>query len=163
MVESFLKGGILLFAKDAIIRGSKTVGISDVPAGILGGFGGGVSQVIVLGPCTYLVTASVNAEKGTSVLKLAQDTFSSRGIRGFYHGGVALMLRQGTNWASRQAFTDAARKAIRARKSDPKAKLSLVEEASCGIVGTYLQTHTYTHISLTSYLTLHLLRISATR
>jgi hypothetical protein len=47
MVESFLKGGVLLFAKDAIIRSCKAFGLSDVPAGLLGGFGGGVAQVTV--------------------------------------------------------------------------------------------------------------------
>ena len=45
MVESFLKGGILLFSKDAIIRGSMAAGLGEVPAGVLGGFGGGVCQV----------------------------------------------------------------------------------------------------------------------
>jgi len=45
MVESFLKGGILLFSKDAIIRGSLGLGLGEVSAGILGGFGGGVCQV----------------------------------------------------------------------------------------------------------------------
>lgn len=79
LVESFLKGdfssnkyankrfhlliihsgGILLFAKDGLMRFSKTIGLSDVVAGLVGGFGGGVAQVVVLGPCTYLVTAAV--------------------------------------------------------------------------------------------------------
>ena len=48
--ESFTKGGILLFSKEAIINSSKSLGLSDVQAGILGGFGGGISQVIVMGP-----------------------------------------------------------------------------------------------------------------
>lgn len=45
VVESFLKGGILLFAKESIIRASLGVGMTEVYAGLLGGFGGGVAQV----------------------------------------------------------------------------------------------------------------------
>jgi len=49
MFEAFSKGAILLFAKDAIMRSSRQFGASDVTAGLLGGFGGGVAQVTVLG------------------------------------------------------------------------------------------------------------------
>ena len=45
MVESFLKGGILLFSKEAIIRFSKGTGMGDTASGLLGGFGGGIAQV----------------------------------------------------------------------------------------------------------------------
>ena len=40
MVECFLKGGILLFAKDAIIRNCNIWGLNSVTSGLLGGFGG---------------------------------------------------------------------------------------------------------------------------
>eukprot|EP01035_Chromulina_nebulosa_P004123 gene4123-5628_t len=40
MVESFLKGGILLYAKEGIIRTTKTAGLDEVSAGLIGGFGG---------------------------------------------------------------------------------------------------------------------------
>ena len=46
------------------------------------------------------------------------------------------MLRQGTNWASRQGFTDAIR--IFMKKTlhgDKNAKLSVMEEATAGIIG----------------------------
>jgi hypothetical protein len=135
MVESFLKGGILLFAKDAIIRASTGAGLGSVTAGLLGGFGGGVAQVVVLGPCTFLVTASVTSPTGTSILSLAANTLKTQGIGGFYHGGLPLMLRQGSNWASRQGFTDVARSYFKSGKNDPKAKLSVSEEAASGIFG----------------------------
>jgi hypothetical protein len=148
MVESFLKGGILLFSKDAIIRASLGSGMSEIAAGVLGGFGGGVAQVVVLGPCTYLVTASVTAPPGTPIASILLSTYRARGIGGFYHGGTALMLRQGSNWASRQFFTDAARSYLRSRHGDSKSKLSITEEALSGIFGnktnlTYhlLKTH----------------------
>ena len=59
----FLSGGILLFSKEAIINLCKNAGLSDISSGLIGGFGGGVAQVSVLGPCTYLVTASVTGEE----------------------------------------------------------------------------------------------------
>lgn len=45
MVESFLKGGILLFSKEALMRFSKGAGMGDTAAGLIGGFGGGIAQV----------------------------------------------------------------------------------------------------------------------
>lgn len=154
-----LIGGILLFAKDGIIRFSKTVGLSDVLAGLVGGFGGGVAQVVVLGPCTYLVTAAVAGDKNMSLGQRISDTFSKRGISGFYQGGTALMLRQGctltysliytftysyilgSNWASRQGITDFVRNQFKNNHKDPKnAKLSVTEEALSGIVGGALST-----------------------
>ncbi len=137
MVESFLKGGILLYAKEAIIKSSKAMGASDVSAGLLGGFGGGVAQVSVLGPCTFLVTAIVTGEKGVSTLEIIKKTWNTRGISGFYPGGTALMLRQGSNWASRQGFTEGFRGLIKKYKynDDNKAKLTVWDEALSGIVG----------------------------
>ena len=55
----YFPGGILLFSKEAIINFCKNAGLSDISSGLIGGFGGGVAQVSVLGPCTFLVTASV--------------------------------------------------------------------------------------------------------
>lgn len=137
MVESFLKGGVLLFSKDAIIRALKNVGCGDVTAGLFGGFGGGVSQVVVLGPCTFLVTASTIGDGKTSIMQQITTTFKSHGIRGFYRGGVALMLRQGSNWASRQGLTDVSREILKSRHTgDPRnIKLSVGEEALAGIIG----------------------------
>lgn len=102
MIESFLKGGILLFAKESIIGTCNSVGMSEVYAGLVGGFGGGVAQVTVMGPCTFLVTAAVTSDKSVSTIDKARSTWASHGIKGFYRGGTALMLRQGSNWASRQ-------------------------------------------------------------
>ena len=51
-----------MFSKEAIINVCKNAGLSDISSGLIGGFGGGVAQVSVLGPCTFLVTASVTGE-----------------------------------------------------------------------------------------------------
>ena len=141
MVESALKGGILLYFKESIIRFCQSIGINDVAAGLIGGFGGGVSQVTVLGPCTFLVTAAVTGDKSQSIVKKAQETFRTQGIKGFYHGGVPLMLRQGSNWASRQGISEYVRYLFKSRHDNPKtAKLSLGEEAISGIIGGALST-----------------------
>ena len=95
MVESFLKGGILLFSKDAVIRSMLASGAGEVTAGLVGGFAGGCSQVIIMGPCTFLVTAAVTGDKSVSLYKRSIDTFKARGLSGFYQGGTALLLRQG--------------------------------------------------------------------
>ena len=91
-----------MFSKEAIIRGCKNMGASDVSSGLIGGFGGGVAQVSILGPCTFLVTASVAGDKSISIVQRISQTYAKSGISGFYQGGTALMLRQGSNWASRQ-------------------------------------------------------------
>lgn len=133
MVESFLKGGILLFAKEAIIRSLTTAGVNEVSAGLIGGFGGGVAQVTVLGPCTFLVTAAVTGDKSISLWQRTITTYKLHGIGGFYHGGTALILRQGSNWASRQGLTDVVRAFLKNRHvkkgdSTKDVKLSVGEE-----------------------------------
>eukprot|EP01035_Chromulina_nebulosa_P020319 gene20319-26376_t len=141
MIESALKGGILLYSKEALIRFSKSFGLSDLSASLIGGFGGGVAQVTVLGPCTFLVTAAVTGDKSVSIIQRATQTYKTQGIGGFYHGGTALMLRQGSNWASRQAITELVRGQFKARHKNPeKAKLSILEEAVSGIIGGALST-----------------------
>lgn len=138
MVESFLKGGILLYAKEASIRSLKGLGVGDASAGLLGGFFGGVAQVTVMGPCTFLVTAAVTGDKSTSIFDRIRQTFKAQGIKGFYHGGTALVFRQGTNWASRQGLTDIIRQLFLKSHKDGSKKLSVFEEAASGIMGKIL-------------------------
>jgi hypothetical protein len=144
MFESFFKGGILLFAKESIISATSPT-IGDGPAALIGGFGGGVAQVAVIGPCSLLVTAAVHADKSAganapSVMQQVSSTYKSHGIKGFYRGGLPLTLRQGSNWASRQFLTELVRKALKDRKEDPSQSLSNMEEAFSGIVGGALST-----------------------
>jgi len=142
MIESFLKGGILLFSKEHIMNFCSNMGMGEVSSGVIGGFGGGVAQVSVLGPCTFLVTAAVTGgDKSVSVMQKASQTYAANGIKGFYRGGVALMLRQGSNWASRQAVTDYIRILLKRTHSNPEnAKLSIGEEALAGSIGGAIST-----------------------
>jgi hypothetical protein len=136
MVESFLKGAILLFCKESLIKSCKGVGINETVSGLIGGFGGGIAQVSVLGPCTFLVTASVTGDKSVSMTQRIVQTWKTRGIAGFYPGGVALAFRQGTSWASRQGFTDGIRHLMKVYiHGNDKHKLSIKEEAMAGIIG----------------------------
>jgi hypothetical protein len=144
LVESFLKGGVLLFSKEAIIRNCKGVGMSDLSSGLVGGFGGGVAQVSVVGPCTYLVTAAVTGDKNVTLMQRIAMTYRQQGIGGFYHGGTALMLRQGSNWASRQGLTDVIRMWLLRRGGSQgghsRTRLTVAEEALAGVVGGALST-----------------------
>ena len=142
-----MKGGILLFSKDAIIRTCTGLGAGEITAGLIGGFGGGVCQVSIMGPCTYLITASVagaSAQGGQmGTIARLKHTMANGGIGGFYKGGAALMMRQGSNWASRQALTDMVRSKVRSYRapvgSDPaKQKLSIGEETFAGTIGGIL-------------------------
>ena len=137
MIESASKGAVLMVSKEGIKEVATTAGFSPFTAALIGGAGGGICQVTIMGPCTYLVTAAVTGKQGSaSTLQLAQSTYAVKGIRGFYPGGSAIAFRQMTNWASRQGLTEWVR--IRMRKykyGDEKAKLSVGEEGLCGVIG----------------------------
>lgn len=55
MIESASKGAVLLVSKEAIKDTATAAGMSPFSAALLGGAGGGIAQVSVMGPCTYLV------------------------------------------------------------------------------------------------------------
>lgn len=55
MIESATKGAVLLVAKEGIKDSATAMGMSPFAAALLGGAGGGICQVSVMGPCTYLV------------------------------------------------------------------------------------------------------------
>eukprot|EP00181_Compsopogon_caeruleus_P001515 CAMPEP_0184685790 /NCGR_PEP_ID=MMETSP0312-20130426/20216_1 /TAXON_ID=31354 /ORGANISM="Compsopogon coeruleus, Strain SAG 36.94" /LENGTH=284 /DNA_ID=CAMNT_0027140249 /DNA_START=121 /DNA_END=975 /DNA_ORIENTATION=- len=136
MVESATKGAVLMSAKESISDMASRAGLSPFASGILAGAGGGVCQVTVMGPCTYLVTATVTGDRSKSVLQIAKETFASRGLRGFYPGGTAIAFRQATNWASRQGFTEKTREVISERRYTTKtAKLTPTEEVLAGVIG----------------------------
>ena len=64
-------------------------------------------------------------------------TYKTQGFAGFYRGGTALVFRQGTNWASRQGFTDLIRGMfLQSHGVGGSKKLSVLEEATSGILGT---------------------------
>lgn len=139
MVESASKGAILLFSKEAINRTLLNSGMSSTLAGIGAGAGGGVCQVVVMGPCTFLVTAAVTGDKSVTTSQRIKSTFQAKGIKGFFPGGVPIAWRQATNWASRQGITEAVRNEIKSNHypntPSAQAKLSVGEEAAAGIVG----------------------------
>ena len=139
LVESATKGGILLVANEKIHGCLKKLGVSSTVAGFLAGASGGVAQTIVMGPCTFLVTAMVLSKRETSVTATILKTWSERGLSGFYPGGSAIAARQASNWASRVGFTEAVRSRISSVvHGQPKKRLSMAEEAAAGIIGGVL-------------------------
>lgn len=134
MVESATKGAVLLFCKENLNKSFTAQGLNQTLSGALAGAGAGVCQVSVMGPCTFVVTAVVTAKK--SATQAVQETWAAKGIAGFYPGGTAIAFRQATNWASRQGFTEEVRyRAKMAFHGDANAKLSVPQEALCGIIG----------------------------
>jgi len=133
LVESASKGAILLFSKESIHRSLTNSGFSETIAGFAAGAGGGVCQVVVMGPCTFLVTGAVTGDKSISTFQRAKTVFKTKGIAGFYPGGVPIAFRQATNWASRQGFTDFFRTQMKG--GDSKKQLSVRQEALAGIMG----------------------------
>lgn len=113
-------------------------------AGALAGAGGGAAQTVVIAPLTYVVTAAVTGAPradgsreplGATIAR----TYATSGVKGFYPGGSAIALRQMTNWASRQGFTEWARGAVvtmtHGADAPPDARLTPAQEIAAGVVG----------------------------
>lgn len=74
MVESATKGAVLMVAKESIKDAATTAGMSPFAAAVMGGAGGGVCQVVVMGPCTYLVSIAGAAVSGRGGCPKLWDT-----------------------------------------------------------------------------------------
>lgn len=134
LVESASKGAVLLYSKELIEQASRSAGFGPTMSAFLAGAGGGVCQVSVMGPCTFLVTAAVTSSgSNKSTMTQLKETMAAKGVRGLYPGGSALAFRQATNWASRVGFTEAIRQ--RLKKNTKDGKLTITQEATAGIIG----------------------------
>jgi len=138
MVESASKGAVLLFAKEGIMNVVKPMDLGNTMTGIIGGAGAGVCQTVVMGPCTFIVTAVVTGDKGTSVGKTVADTWAQKGLKGFYPGATAIAARQASNWAMRQGFTEFVMDQMKSFTG--QEKLGMGQQALCGAVGGTLAT-----------------------
>ena len=71
--------------------------------------------------------------------KIIADTYKAGGISAFYSGSSAVAFRQGTNWASRQGFSDGISKAIKIYfHGNPDAKLTSAQFVAAGIIAGVL-------------------------
>eukprot|EP00658_Telonema_sp_P-2_P032483 TRINITY_DN24048_c0_g1_i1.p1 TRINITY_DN24048_c0_g1~~TRINITY_DN24048_c0_g1_i1.p1 ORF type:complete len:283 (-),score=63.09 TRINITY_DN24048_c0_g1_i1:245-1093(-) len=139
MVESATKGGVLLVSKESIKDSCLASGISPTLSGFIAGAGGGVCQVSVMGPCTFLVTAMVTGGAKGGVIPFMRKTWGEKGVKGFYPGGSAIAFRQATNWASRQGFTDAVRSVmLSVTGGNGQGKLTAGQEVMSGMMGGFL-------------------------
>ncbi|KFG54247.1 MC family transporter [Toxoplasma gondii FOU] len=120
--------------QECILTWTRRLGASDTLSGFAAGAGGGICQTVVMGPCTYIVTALVTQDKsrGLSVSDKVREVLKTSGLKGFYSGGTAVAFRQATNWASRQGFTEWIR--TKMKRGDEEAKLSKSQEVVAGIV-----------------------------
>uniref|UniRef100_A0A7S0NII4 Mitochondrial carrier family n=1 Tax=Micromonas pusilla TaxID=38833 RepID=A0A7S0NII4_MICPS len=135
MFESGSKGMILMYAKEGINDNLRRAGVGPTLAGVLAGAGGGIAQVSVMGPCTYLVTGAVN-NPGVPLTRRIAETYARGGLKAFYPGGTAIAFRQATNWASRQGFTEFIRHRMKvALHGDQNARLTKAQEVGAGVIG----------------------------
>jgi len=139
MIESALKGPLLLVSKEAVRDACLGASVPSWLAGSLAGAVGGVSQTLVIAPMTFLVTKKVSSTSDVGHVKLnAFETIQSLGIRGLYAGAVPIAFRQASNWALRQGFVDFFRTVMFKLKyaGDPTIKkLTKWDEVMCGIMG----------------------------
>jgi hypothetical protein len=75
LFESATKGAILMYSKESINASLLASGTDPVLAGIAAGAGGGVCQVAVMGPCTFLVTGAVTSGSKMSTMERARETW----------------------------------------------------------------------------------------
>ena len=76
MIECASKGAVFLYTKEWIVDGCASAGVGKVTGGFVAGAGAGVCQVVVMGPCTFLVTAVVTGGGQTSITSTI-STFGS--------------------------------------------------------------------------------------
>ncbi|SBT80915.1 mitochondrial carrier protein, putative [Plasmodium malariae] len=104
LVESGSKGAVLLLSKEKIIKVCNDLNINKTTSGFIGGACGGICQSLVMSPCTFFITASI--DKKINYKEKLFYIFKNTGITTLYKGNTAMCLRQGTNWASRQGITE---------------------------------------------------------
>jgi len=114
LVEGALCGGILLAGKESCKRALTNVvaraqlPLGEAAIGALSGMAGGVATCVVLTPSTFLVMTA--ATTGRPVLEtLSQILKGERKATDLYTGGGPLVMREASNWASRQGITDLTR------------------------------------------------------
>jgi hypothetical protein len=64
-----------MYSKESINASLLASGTDPVLAGIAAGAGGGVCQVAVMGPCTFLVTGAVTSGSKMSTMERARETW----------------------------------------------------------------------------------------
>ncbi|CAD2105122.1 mitochondrial carrier protein, putative [Plasmodium vinckei brucechwatti] len=114
LVESSTKGAVLLLSKERVISILNDLNVNSTVSGFVGGACGGICQSLVMTPCTFFITASI--DKNINYKEKLISIFKHSGISTLYKGNSAMCLRQGTNWASRQGITEWVRNMYISRK-----------------------------------------------
>ena len=50
-------------------------------AGVVAGAGGGLCQVSIMGPCTYLVTGAVTGDRSVTTMQRVRRTWATNGFK----------------------------------------------------------------------------------
>jgi hypothetical protein len=139
VVDGALCGALLLAGKEgtkkALTRAftRARLPLGETAIGALSGVAGGVAQCVVLTPSTFLVMTA--ATTGRPVLEtISQIVKGERKVADLYTGGGGLVLREASNWASRQGITDFTRNTLRSRG----VPAGLALEIGSGILGGVL-------------------------
>lgn len=127
LVESATKGAVLLVSKEQILEVCNTLNVNKTTAGFIAGACGGICQSLVMTPCTFFITASI--DKQISYTQKIKSIIKKSGISTLYKGNMAMCLRQGTNWASRQGITEFVRNQLLQRKK----KQTVEQELGIGL------------------------------
>eukprot|EP00759_Apiculatamorpha_spiralis_P023034 PhF_6_TR26963/c0_g1_i2/m.39329 len=140
MIESALKGPVLLASKEATKDACLGMNLSPAVSGTIAGGVGGVAQTIVIAPMTFLVTRKVSTQNRGAHEITPIQTIRTHGISGMYSSAPPIALRQASNWALRQGFVDFFRTKVIQYKypnleKGKKVKLSKWEDVMCGILG----------------------------
>lgn len=130
LVESATKGAVLLVSKEQILEVCNTLNVNKTTAGFIAGACGGVCQSLVMTPCTFFITASI--DKQISYTQKIKSIIKKSGVSTLYKGNMAMCLRQGTNWASRQGITEFVRNQMLQRKK----KQTVEHELGIGVGGS---------------------------
>lgn len=107
LLEASLSGGMVLASTECTRKLLLASGIPIAMVAFLAGALGGASQAIVMTPSTLFITTSTAMD--CSMAQAAAQAWKRKGLRGIYAGAGAIALRQASNWASRQGFTQLAR------------------------------------------------------
>ncbi|OEH74910.1 mitochondrial carrier [Cyclospora cayetanensis] len=82
LLESASKGAVLLYSKETLLKACRSLELSNSYAGFIAGAGGGACQTLVMGPCTFAVTALVTGEEGVKISEKFRSILKTHGIRG---------------------------------------------------------------------------------
>lgn len=72
---------LLVLLQETLLKLCSSLDVPGCYSGFIAGAGGGMCQTLVMGPCTFAVTAIVNGEKGLKISDKFREIVKTQGIR----------------------------------------------------------------------------------